>query len=155
MRGDRRRREVSDRSTEDWTVRAVVNRWDEDVHPGCINYPFFLPVAAVRLLLLTGCRQGEVRTLAWRDYRGGHLFLRDSKTGPRTVWLYSAARRLLDRLPRTRGSRRLRSQPRRNHSCQATSIRSAGRRCVPLEAASASLGHHHVVPLDLRAEALG
>lgn len=56
--------------------------------------------AAVRLLLLTGCRQGEIRTLQWRDYREGNLFLRDSKTGPRTVWLSSPARYVLDRLPR-------------------------------------------------------
>ena len=58
--------------------------------------------AAVRLLLLTGCRQGEIRELHWQDYRSGHLFLRDSKTGPRTVWLSSPARAVLDRLPRTR-----------------------------------------------------
>ena len=57
--------------------------------------------AAVRLLLLTGCRQGEVRELLWQDYRSGHLFLRDSKTGPRTVWLSSPARAVLDHLPRT------------------------------------------------------
>lgn len=60
-----------------------------------------LPAAAVHLLLLTGCRQGEIRTLRWQDYREGHLFLRDSKTGPRTVWLSSAARSVLDRLTRT------------------------------------------------------
>ena len=60
-----------------------------------------LPVSVVRLLALTGCRQGEVRTLRWPDYREGHLFLRDSKTGPRTVWLSSAARSVLDRLHRT------------------------------------------------------
>ena len=60
-----------------------------------------LQVAVVRVLLLTGCRQSEVRTLHWQDYREGHLFLRDSKTGPRTVWLSSAARLVLDRLPRT------------------------------------------------------
>ena len=56
--------------------------------------------AAVRLLLLTGCRQGEIRTLQWRDYREGNLFLHDSKTGPRTVWLSSPARAVLGRLPR-------------------------------------------------------
>ena len=61
-----------------------------------------LPAAVVRLLLLTGCRQSEIRTLQWQDYREGHLFLRDSKTGPRTVWLSSAARVVLDRLPRMR-----------------------------------------------------
>ena len=62
-----------------------------------------LPAAAVRLLLLTGCRQSEIRTLQWQDYRAGHLFLRDSKTGPRTVWLSSAARLVLDDRPRTSG----------------------------------------------------
>ena len=31
-------------------------------------------------------RKGEILTLRWSDYREGHLFLRDSKTGPRTVW---------------------------------------------------------------------
>jgi len=40
-----------------------------------------LEVAAVRLLLLTGCRCGEVLTLRWTDYREGHLHLRDAKTG--------------------------------------------------------------------------
>ena len=60
-----------------------------------------VPAAAIRLLLLTGCRQGELRELVWQDYRSGHLFLRDSKTGPRTVWLSSPARAVLDALPRT------------------------------------------------------
>ena len=60
-----------------------------------------LPVAIVRLVLLTGCRQSEIRTLHWREYRVGHLFLGDSKTGPRTVWLSSPARRTLDDLPRS------------------------------------------------------
>ena len=59
------------------------------------------PVAVIRILLLTGCRQSEIRTLLWEDYRNRHLFLRDSKTGPRTVWLSSPARQILDNLPRT------------------------------------------------------
>ena len=57
-------------------------------------------VAIVRLLLLTGCRKGEILTLRWSDYREGHLFLRDSKTGPRTVWLSQPARNILDGLER-------------------------------------------------------
>ncbi len=56
--------------------------------------------AFIRLLLLTGCRKSEIATLAWPDYREGRLFLRDSKTGPRTVWLSSPARAVLDELPR-------------------------------------------------------
>ena len=60
-----------------------------------------LAVAVILLLALTGCRQSEIRTLDWRDYREGHLFLRDSKTGPRTVWLSSAAREVLEHLPQT------------------------------------------------------
>lgn len=58
------------------------------------------PAAAIRLLSLTGCRQGEIRTLLWRDYRAGHLFLRDGKTGPRMVWLSSPARHVLHGVPR-------------------------------------------------------
>ena len=58
-------------------------------------------VAVVRLLLLTGCRKSEILTLRWSDYREGRLFLRDSKTGPRTVWLSQPARSVLDGLDRT------------------------------------------------------
>ena len=57
-------------------------------------------VAAVRLLLLTGCRRRELLTLRWSDYREGRLFLRDGKTGPRTVWLSEPARGILDGLER-------------------------------------------------------
>ena len=58
-------------------------------------------VAAIRLLLLTGCRKSEILTLRWSEYRDGHLFLRDSKTGPRTVWLSEPARKILDSFDRT------------------------------------------------------
>ncbi len=54
--------------------------------------------AVVRLLLLTGCRKGEILTLRRSDYREGRLFLRDSKVGPRTVWLSAPARAILDSL---------------------------------------------------------
>ena len=57
-------------------------------------------VAFIRLLLLTGCRKSEIATLRWSEYREGHLFLRDSKSGPRTVWLSTPARGILDGLPR-------------------------------------------------------
>ena len=57
-------------------------------------------VAFIRLLLLTGCRKSEILTLQWSDYREGRLFLRDGKAGPRTVWLSSPARDILDGLRR-------------------------------------------------------
>lgn len=58
-------------------------------------------VAALRLLLLTGCRKSEIITLEWRLYRDGRLYLEDSKTGPRTIWLCRAAREILDGRPRS------------------------------------------------------
>ena len=54
----------------------------------------------VRLLLLTGCRKGEIMGLRWSEVREGTLALVDSKTGPRTVPLNSRARAILDRQPR-------------------------------------------------------
>jgi len=56
--------------------------------------------ALVKLLILTGCRQGEIRTLRWQDYRQGGIFLGDSKTGPRRVWLSSPAAEVLEHLPK-------------------------------------------------------
>lgn len=56
--------------------------------------------AVITLLLLTGCRYREILTLQWQDVKGNRLLLRDSKTGPRTVWLGSAAREVIDNLPR-------------------------------------------------------
>ena len=52
----------------------------------------------MRLLLFTGCRKSEILTLRWSDYRDGHLYLRDSKTGPRTVWLSRPARDVLENI---------------------------------------------------------
>ena len=42
-------------------------------------------VAALRLLMLTGCRRNEILTLRWEDadLDAGELRLRDAKTGPR------------------------------------------------------------------------
>ncbi len=54
----------------------------------------------VRLLLLTGCRRGEIVHLRWSEVRDGILALADAKTGPRTVALNGQARRILDRQPR-------------------------------------------------------
>ncbi len=55
-------------------------------------------VAAVRLILLTGCRPGEVRRLRWCEVKPDRLALTDAKTGPRDVLLGEAARELLAEL---------------------------------------------------------
>jgi len=59
-----------------------------------------LAATAASLLLLTGCRRGEILGLQWKDIRGNRLKLRHGKTGPRTVWLGDGARALLDTIPR-------------------------------------------------------
>jgi len=63
-------------------------------------------VAAVRLLLLTGCRRNEILMLRWDDVdcRAGELRLRDSKSGPRRVPLTPAVERVLARIPRAEGN---------------------------------------------------
>ncbi|MCY4548233.1 MAG: site-specific integrase, partial [Defluviicoccus sp.] len=63
-----------------------------------------LRVAAVRLILLTGCRKSEILTLQWSYYREGKLFLPETKTGPRTVQLPPTAVELLEALPRRNDS---------------------------------------------------
>ena len=57
-------------------------------------------VAIVRLLMLTGCRPGEVVSLEWDWIRAKRIHLPDAKSGPRTVWLSGAARAVIDAIPR-------------------------------------------------------
>ena len=54
----------------------------------------------IRMLLLTGCRRGEIVNLRWSEVQGDALMLADSKTGPRKVPLNSQARRILHGQPR-------------------------------------------------------
>ena len=59
-------------------------------------------VAAIRLLLLTGCRAGEILNLEWKhvDFERGFLNLPDSKTGAKKVLLGAPALEVLANLPR-------------------------------------------------------
>ncbi|MEO1607540.1 MAG: tyrosine-type recombinase/integrase [Pseudomonadota bacterium] len=57
-----------------------------------------LGVALIRLLLLTGCRLAEIRTLDWRDVEPDRLRLRHAKRGPRDVLLSDAAREVFEAL---------------------------------------------------------
>ena len=58
--------------------------------------------AALRMLMLTGCRRNEIVTLRWEhvDLEHDELRLRDAKTGARAVPLSPAAIRVLTALPR-------------------------------------------------------
>ena len=78
---------------DDLARLGAVLRQREDEHLVC--------VAAVRLLLLTGCRPGEIRRLRWCEVKPDRLALIDAKTGPRHVLLGVAARELLNGLAET------------------------------------------------------
>ena len=62
--------------------------------------------AALRLLMLTGCRRNEIATLRWSDVDldAGELNLGETKTGARTVTLSPAAVQVLRDLPRVADS---------------------------------------------------
>ena len=62
--------------------------------------------AAIRLLMLTGCRCNEILRLRWDevDFERNELRLADSKTGKRTVPLSPAAARVLSARPRVAGN---------------------------------------------------
>ena len=67
------------------------------------------PSAAIKLLLLTGCRRGEIVNLHWEhvDFERECLRLPDSKTGAKIVYLNAPARALLQDLPRMAGNPRV------------------------------------------------
>lgn len=73
-------------------VLAVERNSDEPVRK--------LSAIAATLLLLTGCRRGEVMGLHWNDIRGNRIKLRQTKTGPRTVWLGKEACALIKTIPK-------------------------------------------------------
>lgn len=57
-------------------------------------------IAAFRLLILTGCRLGEIQTLQWSFITDHGMELPDTKTGARRIPLPQAARAILSALPR-------------------------------------------------------
>jgi integrase len=59
-------------------------------------------LAAIRLLIFTGCRRDEILKLQWKDVDLAKAMIRlqDSKTGPRTVYLSAPAISVLSSLPR-------------------------------------------------------
>ncbi|MFZ5675715.1 MAG: tyrosine-type recombinase/integrase [Pseudomonadota bacterium] len=59
-------------------------------------------LAAIRLLIFTGCRRNEILTLRWDsvDLERNCIFLKESKTGARTVHLSAPAIGIIKSIPR-------------------------------------------------------
>jgi integrase len=86
--------------------------WDvNEAHPNAKHFakqerrrtiidPFAL--AAIRLLLLTGARLSEILNAEWSqiDLERGILFLADSKTGRKPIYLSAAAQVVLNQMPK-------------------------------------------------------
>ncbi len=92
----------ADRKVERFLSPAELARLGETLataEKGGVN-PY--AVAAIRMLLFTGCRKAEVLTLRWDHVDWEHCCLRlpDSKTGAKTVALGAPAVELLHGLPR-------------------------------------------------------
>ena len=65
-----------------------------------------LAIAAIRLLMLTGARLREILHAKWEylDFERGVMFLPDSKTGKKPIYLSAAALAILSELPRIEGN---------------------------------------------------
>lgn len=61
-------------------------------------------IGAFKLLILTGCRLGEIQSLKWEHVRKDRLELPDSKTGAKSVTLSAEALQVLQGLPKSSGN---------------------------------------------------
>lgn len=89
FKGETKERFLSDREVAALADALAVMEEESAINP--------VMAAAVRLLMLTGCRKNEILTLkwAWVDFDRRCLRLPDSKTGAKTVPLAAAAMEIL------------------------------------------------------------
>ncbi len=90
------------RKMERFLSEAEIARLGEALEAEAARSGDPFPAAAVRLLLFTGCRRSEILTLRWDwiDFSRAMIFLPDSKTGRKAVYLSAPALDLLANLPR-------------------------------------------------------
>jgi integrase len=86
-------------------IARLAQALDEEAKQSANPYP----PAAIKLLLLTGCRKGEIVNLFWEHVHFEHECMRlpDSKTGAKVIYLNAPARALLRELPRLAGNPRV------------------------------------------------
>ncbi len=80
--------------------QELVQLWsslDEFEHNRMIS---FYAVQAFKLLILTGCRLGEIRTLKWKYIKGNRIEFPDSKTGYKRIPFNKEAMLVLDSIPK-------------------------------------------------------
>ncbi|MBL4604038.1 MAG: hypothetical protein JKY84_14930 [Emcibacteraceae bacterium] len=61
-------------------------------------------ISTLRLLLLTGCRLGEIQTLEWGYIQENCLKLPDSKTGSKKVYLSEAVLEILSKIEKVKNN---------------------------------------------------
>jgi integrase len=90
------------RKFERFLSEAEIARLAEALDAEAIRSGNPYPPSAIKLLLLTGCRKGEIANLRWHhvDFEQQCLRLPDSKTGSKVVYLNAPASALLRELPR-------------------------------------------------------
>ena len=88
-----------------WFTMRSVTLTAADPAAASKSPPWPQAVAAIRLLILSGCRKSEILTLRWDDVDrlANELRLRDAKSGPRMVPLTPPLVKVLDGIPRRDG----------------------------------------------------
>ncbi|RYG90061.1 DUF4102 domain-containing protein [Loktanella sp. IMCC34160] len=112
----RNRRQARGRMLSFDQIRALAREIDRE------RGAHWLAAQALRLILLTGCRRGEILGLRWSEVQKTKLALSDAKTGPRDVLLSAPARDTLDALRRETGHQRFVFPSQKSRSGRVVSI---------------------------------
>lgn len=95
----------AERARETFLSAEAIKRVGDALRAAEANEPW-QAIAAVRLLLFTGCRRGEILGLRWEyiDYDNSVILLPASKTGRKTIYLTAPVLTILAGLPRKPGN---------------------------------------------------